>query len=134
MALNVELLKKVRDAIADEKNPVGFRMDGYFFAPCDDEWDDLVEVGDPSQVPHLLKTCGTAACIAGHVVALGPRYRGTNTFDGLAQKRLGLTQEDAFYLFQGEWSEHGWRLEDITREETVAYLDECIAAGEIVRR
>jgi hypothetical protein len=140
MSLNVELLRKVRDAIADEANPVGFDMSSF---------------GEQ-------RSCGTTACIAGHAAMIGGRGRwqwdhlGNMVarkrlwaIENLAAELLGLTTEtdeddyevygpdidaDAERLFYGEWANgepHALHL--ITRAKAVAYLDRCLAAGEIVR-
>ena len=139
--MNIELLKKVRDAIADEDNPVGFDMD---------RWGKL---NDP---------CGTTCCVAGHAVMIGGRNRwkwtasyvgvvmaarkqydewwlgdigsGLDDEDGighLAAELLDLSADDAAYLFGGGWS--SLRLEYITRADAASYLDRCIKAGEIIR-
>lgn len=111
--MNVELLKKVRDAIADVKNPVGFDMEAWAPAGSD---------------------CGTACCIAGHVVlAAGEEVPKQHS---VADRAAALLFGDYSFgaddhLFYGYWSDAA--LDEITRAEAVAYLDKCIAAGEIVR-
>jgi hypothetical protein len=118
--MNVELLKKVREAIADETNPVGFNMGTY----------------------GARTSCGTTACIAGHAVMIAaknrwkwdsgqiwPRAAGL-TMGELGEEVLQIGEQAAFYLFSGRWSH---RYQEITREETLAYLDKCIAAKKVVR-
>jgi hypothetical protein len=131
MSLNVELLRKVRDAIADEDNPVGFDMG---------EWGTRT-------------ACGTSCCIAGHTVRAGARnsWKWWHTYmvpraatpgldiDDLAVDVLHISPEEGAHLFRGHWFD-GPRdalgdpdLGEITRAEAVAYLDLCLEAGEIVR-
>jgi hypothetical protein len=117
MSLNLELLRKVRDAIADEDNPVGFDMAAW----------------EPG-----LSDCGTACCIAGHVVLQGGKPT-TPTGPATASWLLDIGVGDGHHLFYGFWHSSyrddwdGADLDSITRAEAVAYLDRCLEAGEIVR-
>lgn len=93
--MNYELLRQVRDAITDESN--GFYMGSWFSAPRD---------------PNV---CGTAACIAGHAIAIAKdidlRSKSVDAaeaaaFDGdgygyetLAGALLGMTPDQTHRLF-----------------------------------
>lgn len=130
--MNIELLKKVRDAIADEENPIGFDM-GHFFCitkRCTSEKsiDGMIEELERS------KGCGTTACIAGHAVAVALKTKmklpalGYESISLAARNLLELTPQQAEYLFVGYWSQDGIL---VNKEETLAYLDKVIERGHL---
>jgi|VirMetMinimDraft_7_1064189.scaffolds.fasta_scaffold00247_6 hypothetical protein len=87
---------------------------------------------------------GLPMCIAGHAARIAEYNMElkTNTVEGIngeinyniyyeASKWLGLTEENASYLFQGRWSSKN--LFNITREETIDYLKRCIKSEKIIQ-
>ncbi len=126
--MNLELLKLVRDAIADEDHETDFDMGWWFVS--------LYMAGSScSLAQEHYGSCGTAACIAGHTVGQAKTMGmlcPTDIYTSVevqARRFLNIDGVQAAHLFYGEWSVHETA---VGREETVEYLDRCLAAGELV--
>lgn len=129
--MNIEKLKQARDRVAkaDARSGTGFRMSHFFTR--------LRPVHSGEEFAEFYGSCGTYACIAGHVVDGEPLepvdFYGTNLDFGRAAARiLEISRVDARYVFFGDWTEKD--LDAITKADALAYLDECIEAGCVVRR
>ena len=141
MALNVRLLKKVRDAIARTRVGARRRFDMSWWAEeSDGPLLNTVEELCTSVKRADAGECKTTCCIAGHVVLQASahtrkkhRVGKQSEISVAARKLLGIDRTEAYHLFQGIWSDAGGPSPDTTRREAVAYLDRCIAAKEIVR-
>jgi hypothetical protein len=84
-----------------------------------------------------LTKCGTAACLCGWAYGFSANNGELPTVVYLdnraimwsrARYWLGLTDNEASYLFEGEWSPKGLEAD---ADETIAYLDKIIADGEL---
>lgn len=89
--MNKEMFLKVADAIENERDGVSFKMSTW-----------------------ISQTCGTQACIAGHVAILADpaRFRHKAVWVGdegqmslrmVAIKALGITEQESADLFSGGW-------------------------------
>ena len=93
--MNVELLKKVRDAI--EMEPDMYTQSRYGVE------DYLKKHG------AIFLDCDTPGCIAGHAIVHGDPIGARNMMDGdtyvaeIAQRLLGLTQTEREFLFDARW-------------------------------
>lgn len=107
VVMNIENMKKVRDAVAaaDEKTGTGFDMAHYFSST-------FAKPGD----------CGTTACIAGHAAILAGDIRSLSP--SVACEYLGLTRAESNHIFFGKWAPKDYT--EISQEEAVEYLDACI--------
>jgi hypothetical protein len=72
-------------------------------------------------------TCGTAGCLAGHVVIMDQAME-ENIAD-YARETLGLDENEAYHMFMGRWSKTV--LVRIKIEETIEYLDQVIQLGSV---
>lgn len=146
--MNIELLKRIVQTLKDESNL--FQMDRYF-----DGYGRITMSQDRN-------TCGTAACIAGHAVAMmsDEEFKsytdkaiasfghspvaddnGVTPFDiddylidltsTTAMKYLGLSKDQAKWLFFGNFSNHD-NLVDVERHEAIAALEHLIGGGAVV--
>ena len=147
MALNVRLLKKVRDAVArtrsNTKQKFSMRQ---FVTLTNGVSKDLMGTKELQAAMSDIRKreCGTVACIAGFTcLVAGEKALGNvldMAFDDAAADLLCISREDAQNLFYGEWKFRAWdstlvaHLEGITKREALDYLDECIEARAIVRR
>lgn len=129
--MNIEKLKQARDRVAkaDARSGTGFRMSHFFTR--------LRPVFSGEVFAEFYGSCGTYACIAGHVVDGEPLepvdFCGTDLdFERAAARILEISRVDARYVFLGHWTEKD--LDAITKADALAYLDECIEAGCVVRR
>lgn len=129
--MNIEKLKQARDRVAkaDARSGTGFRM-SHFFTRLRPEFSG-------EEFAEFYGSCGTYACIAGHVVDGEPLepvdFCGTDLdFERAAARILEISRVDARYVFFGRWTEKD--LDAITKADALAYLDECIEAGCVVRR
>ena len=125
--MNLENFKKVRDQIAmmEDKN---FSMASFA---------DVIKDETGYQ-------CGTVMCIAGWAASMLEdvvisvdidivSFRENDVLvspDLLGAKFLGLTILERDFVFYGDWSDTR-HLPDITKEETVAYLDRVIGTGSV---
>ena len=93
--MNVELLKKVRDAI--EMEPEMYTQSRWGIS-------DYLRSQDT-----IFLDCKTPGCIAGHAIVHGDPTKaralmGEDTYVGkIAQKLLGLTQTEREFLFDARW-------------------------------
>ena len=93
--MNVELLKKVRDAI--EMEPDMYTQDSWGLASY------LYNDFSP------MLTCNTPGCIAGHVIVHGDPTRAMGIMDGdthisdIARELLGISSQQRDYLFDAKW-------------------------------
>ena len=85
---------------------------------------------DFTQIKH---DCGTAGCIAGWTLSMWPprakSFEGTyqQVFD-LAQKRLGLTDDQAVELFTPD----GYQIPGVfTRDRAIGAIDSLLETGEV---
>lgn len=115
MTRNIELLTKVRDAIANED--AHFNMGSWFT-------DDFVN--------HSKTACGTASCIAGWAIAIAkPKLTylkvksGVTNIYSIAKNALGLSEEDADWLFYGQFT-HSILIEEITKDKAIKALNHLI--------
>jgi hypothetical protein len=139
--MNVRLLKRVRDTIARSRTRWRFDMASWLVTTngAADYIESLADLDD-AIARIRSKECGTVGCIAGWTVIEG--YRSLKKMDlGIhadvedgARELLDLGYEDATYLFMGHWSRDEADLRRVTKREALDYLDECVAAKEIVRR
>lgn len=127
--MNIEEFKALRDFIAGRPGNE-FNMGAYL---SDYPHDDFLE-----KDPKELLQCGTVACIAGDYALM--RANSINysldvadgvTIEAFSAKGLGLDKEQAERLFYGRWYVKS-RMEDITKEMALEYLDKCIDAGKLV--
>ena len=122
--MNIENFKKLRDCIANEANFFSMEIYGY----------------DPDKTYFIffgpVPACNTPCSLAGwaqHLENPMERSRSESQYGDAhvsAQKWLGLTPKEGRYMFQGHWSKSE-RLEKITREETLEYLDYVIETGKV---
>ena len=120
MSLNIDNLKAVRDAIADE--------DAMF---------DMSSWGDQG----FKDDCGTPACICGWANALRTPPNRTPVYGNTLGARhwLGLTHDESEFMFFGRWAyqavaKAAMPLERITRKHALAYLDKVIETGQVGQR
>ena len=138
--MNMELLKRVRDAIADPDNETALRMGDWFTQPPVDGRRTVVSC---ELAAAQYGECGTTACIAGHTVGqahlMGLECDAYSIQDQ-ARKFLNLTEEESDFLFYAiwhhsaslnSWGERSTNLTIVTREDVVEYLDKCLADGEL---
>jgi hypothetical protein len=104
-----------------------------YYAANPDFWcsDRIYETADPPMALELFNRCGTTACIAGHTLCcMNEEDIQDGDIHDVACAGLGLDDEEANFLFYGSWAEES--LDNITRIEAVAYLDECIKEKRII--
>jgi hypothetical protein len=105
--MNVERMKLVRDAVAANER---FKM-------------------VPKQWP-----CGSPACVMGSARELMNQEEAKGMFENAW---LGLIEEDYDHILLGRFVKSTRErpvtiLANITKEETLAYLDRCIEAGRVI--
>lgn len=123
--LNIELAKAVRERIADDNNHFDMR----FYA--------LDKNSKATGLVKSLNDCGTACCLAGHTIAAAKNL-GYEVDEDIqycilttAGELLGLSNMKAYYWFTGcHWSKQK-SMKDVTREETIEFLDKQIAKAEL---
>ncbi|MCY4129004.1 MAG: hypothetical protein OXG15_07155 [Gammaproteobacteria bacterium] len=126
--MNTELLKKVRDRIADES--VHYNQDLY--------WEVLA-----NRDPVMLKSafdeegefCGTPCCIAGHAIAatgakIASQWKDSD-FGLTAQELLRLSEKEALKMFDPRPIKDIGSSRRATRQEAVAMLDRAIKTGKV---
>lgn len=125
MQVNVEFLAEVRKAIAEAPSE-RFTMASVC---CRTGYGGFMRPAGPASL--LAEDCGTAGCIAGWTLAIGLTRGLCEPCDSMsvAAQLLRLNADEESYMFFGLWAEHN--LNDITKAETLAYLDRVIATGEV---
>lgn len=93
---------------------------------------DIIEAGEPRENIQGWNMaafmagaeCGTAGCIGGWACAVyaPDEFRPTAAIDIVAQRVLGLSNQQAMDLFYGVWSEKCPDIKNITRHEAAAEL------------
>ena len=118
--MNIENLKKVRNRIADENNFFDMSIFGH----------------DPKEPDPLYKNapkCKTASCIAGWAqYEASLEHGGVVRFHSAcedARSYLDMDEAEADCMLHGWWSCNA--LCNITREETLEYLDYVIETGNV---
>lgn len=90
------------------------------------------EVGEPISYlsDSVNPTCGTAGCLAGHMIIMD---QVTNyTPEVYLQGQLGLDKDETHYMTLGYWADRtGMGLSSITIEQAIDYLDHVIATGSV---
>lgn len=79
-----------------------------------------------SELPS--KMCGSVACLAGAAAFLSG-VRDKEPIRQVAKRFLGITHDEADYMFCGDWSSFKM---SATQEEAVAYLRNCLEIGYII--
>ena len=74
-------------------------------------------------------SCGTIACIAGHAVLVSGQKGFIQSYFNKAKRWLGLTEEEAVYLFNGSFTRKC--IQDITLEDGILQLNHMIETGEV---
>ena len=125
MSLNLELLQKVRDAIADEGN--AFDMGGWGVAVSPRTWWPAIR--------RAPTDCGTPACIAGWAIRIGQRRRRsppprawTPGYSNSAIEEVAarlLRTKDGYLFYRSLWPDWAYRLPE--RAGALALLDALIA-------
>jgi hypothetical protein len=96
------------------------------------EWLFDLEMEEP--LHHLNEStnpeCGTAGCLAGHVVIMDQAME--VDISAYAQETLGLSDREARYMFMGGWINGD--LSFIGIDETIEYLDGVIKTGSVLYR
>lgn len=123
MTINVQKIQQLHDHLV-KLVEIG-RTDK--FNMC--EW--LYDLEAHETIDHLEDSsnpeCGTAGCLAGHVVIMDQAM--TEGISDYAQETLGLEDREAQYMFLGNWSRAG--LTGITIEETIDYLKRVVERGTV---
>lgn len=126
--MNIQNAIKLRDALKEEAElglGLGFDMSFWMQEKAGEEDEEEVFLYAEMPEQDVVKSCGTAACLAGWCAVLGEAERGTD----ISEFALGWLGAGIFF---GGWS---WnRITDISREEAIEYLNACIKAGFALRR
>ena len=129
--MNKELLKKVRDRIADESvhyDQSRYWIDGLpgnFAAQCD-AMETIIQDG---------KFCGTPCCVAGHAVAVAGVEKSLSlqkhSIQDVAQELLELKNSEAVRMFAPAPIRYGLGYFCPTRAEVLFMLDYAIETGKV---
>lgn len=118
MSRNIELLKQVRDAISAENSH--FNMNDWF---------------TPAFYSGGAPACNTPSCIAGHTIAIAYPYstyiRMENNIFESARLALGLTNDEASWLFYGLFDAKQKGIEHISKSQAIYALSHLIDGEEI---
>jgi hypothetical protein len=123
--MNIENIKKVIAAIADEENFFSMVTDYVYPKPFGGDMELWEEAFGTIAVPN----CGTPACISGWATYLSGNDPEPCGFD-VARAFMGLVTDttlsyDLFYPSHKSWK-------DITRAEAIDTLNRLIETGEVV--
>ncbi|APH74151.1 hypothetical protein [Aquibium oceanicum] len=87
---------------------------------------------DRTRAPVLERaTCGTAGCVAGHVVVgFRDELPASGDIQTAAAEWLGINEDDAYDLFYGHWPnrQSGQFLDDLTVEQAIEHLESLVDA------
>lgn len=131
--MNIENMLKVKEAVINSPN---FDMSQYFYTEYEKGVRTVSRDGlKGNEVISIRETnpCGTAACIAGEATILyikefkesKDELFGSYSFFECASKFMGLSNDQANWLFLGRWFRHG-ELDDITKREAACAIQYLI--------
>lgn len=124
--MNVEAIKKVRRHLGKIKAR-HFDMSD-FFVLGDGEYTEIARKKFRTNGEALEGSCGTAACIAGHALALLlPTEPIPADPEEAARKLFGLSREEGHDLFVPHYHTN----DRTTRAQAVRVLDHLLATGEV---
>lgn len=131
--MNISEFQALRNYIA-MRDEAHFDMNWFLYYR--DEEDDFKFERETISVKEALD-CGTVGCIAGDYALMRGKTINMmgDTVDGIsvpefATLGLELDEQQANYLFYGKWTDHSAK--EITKKETLDYLDRCIEAKELL--
>lgn len=135
---NVKKLRETLIAVADGPYPNRFAMRDYF---------DYYKNGDSFNPQHrgFFKNenyfdpnpehCGCAACLGGWAALLNPDFSAKDYMNGrgkvalLSADYLGLTANEAEFMFMGKWTNK--YLDEITIDDAIDYLEKVIKSDDV---
>lgn len=94
---------------------------------------EVVKTSPTFQMDRYAHDCGTPACVAGHAIVMF--HEGdirVSQYKGTAQKLLGLSSDEADWLFLGMFSQKP--LGEVKRREVIAAIDHLLAGGPVINR
>lgn len=95
---------------------------------------EVVAVSPTFQMDRYAHDCGTPACVAGHAIVMfhEGELLPVSHYKGTAQELLGLSSDEADWLFLGMFSQKP--LGEVTREAVIAAIDHLLAGGPVINR
>ena len=124
--MNVKNMRRLVRHLRSRENRVGFAMENWFRHKGR-------LLAHPTTICRIAEEhpCGTAACLAGHAALLAwqsgdmPKKRGVD-INAVATEWLGLTFDEAWDLFTGQWTYN--YLFNITKAQAITELERLIEA------